>query len=571
MDPTTLITFLFKAPPEVRLVELLGSWDNFTQPYLMHRDRKRGPCCWSGCFKYQNVIFDGDKPNWSRPRTGGLKQGGTYWYYYRLDNDFETPDETKDLSTHCPLLPGQTVNVIDIPLELADSPVRSRSASLDAFLALASESSTHTLEPGDKFSPLEPPPVSRVHQRCVSELALSTTLVDNEEAAQASPTSPGAFVTSTQAPSVQAPKPRYYTDVALEDDEYSVYSRESWSSAASSLAHSSVLDAYECHFENNFGAPTSYSPVLDTPPMPSRSAPPCPADLVSAVSMFETPPMPTRPAPSLPYITSESAASMFEGHGDMEETTQRSTTLRPTTFSSSSDGDDRPCSRHGSSSAVTNFRAALAQHSNFQSTSVENFPTFDSNIHASVPEDDYIREEATEEDQAAPNESAIEEDPYEEMLSPTFSAPTLSSRGGGVNTPYRLSAGPLRIFTSGEEDTSLESVAERLRSLNLNFTFTTPALDSSPSPSLPSPSALRRHEDEQRPRLFAAYSLPEQEVPVGLGMSEHHGAKARGGLLMPPAVEGEQDADEEKKRLHRFSSFADSIFSELGYLGSSIG
>lgn len=69
MDPTTLVTFLFRAPAEARTVELLGSWDRFSQPYRMHNDRRRG--IWSGIFKFENISFDGDDLRWTKPRTGG--------------------------------------------------------------------------------------------------------------------------------------------------------------------------------------------------------------------------------------------------------------------------------------------------------------------------------------------------------------------------------------------------------------------------------------------------------------------------------------------------------------------
>ena len=175
MDPTALVTFLFRAPIHARTVELLGSWDNFSQPYRMHHDRKRGKTFWSGCFRFQNIIFDGDKDSWSRARNGGLKQGGTYWYYYRLNDDLELYDESREATAACPLLPGQKMNVIEVPIEVEERP-RSRSASLDLTATLSRLSSTHTLDPGDKFAPLDPPPISKVHKYCRSDLALSGRL-----------------------------------------------------------------------------------------------------------------------------------------------------------------------------------------------------------------------------------------------------------------------------------------------------------------------------------------------------------------------------------------------------------
>lgn len=70
MDSTTLVTFLFQAPPEARTVELLGSWDRFEQPYRMHNDRRRG--VWSGIFRFENISFDGDDfIKRTKPRSGG--------------------------------------------------------------------------------------------------------------------------------------------------------------------------------------------------------------------------------------------------------------------------------------------------------------------------------------------------------------------------------------------------------------------------------------------------------------------------------------------------------------------
>ncbi|KAK5138532.1 hypothetical protein LTR08_000120 [Meristemomyces frigidus] len=177
MDPTTLVAFLFKAPPETRAIELFGSWDNFAQPYAMHHDRRRGKGSWTGCFRFENIIFDGDSSQWTKPRSGGLKQGGTYWYYYRLDDDFETYDEVLEHTSSCPLLPGQVVNVMEVPTEIMEPPSRCRSAgyweelkgTLSRFPA---HSRQQTLEPSDKYALLEAPPISKVHDRCNSGFPL---------------------------------------------------------------------------------------------------------------------------------------------------------------------------------------------------------------------------------------------------------------------------------------------------------------------------------------------------------------------------------------------------------------
>ncbi|KAK4631581.1 hypothetical protein CLAFUW4_03410 [Fulvia fulva] len=179
MDPEALVTFLFRAPPEVRTVELMGSWDNFNQPYRMHHDRRRGNGFWSGCFKFENIIFDGEEFQWTKPRSGGLKQGGTYWYYYRLNYDIDAYDDRQEYTTGCPLLPGQAVNVIDVPYEMVEPPTRCHSAygvTEDIAGSLANVGEEKTLDPAQKMAALEPPPISKVHSRCLSDEALDGRL-----------------------------------------------------------------------------------------------------------------------------------------------------------------------------------------------------------------------------------------------------------------------------------------------------------------------------------------------------------------------------------------------------------
>ncbi|KAJ5615070.1 hypothetical protein N7537_000184 [Penicillium hordei] len=153
MISTTLMTFLLITKPEVRSVKLLGSWDNFSKQYAMERDTRVGPGHWRGCHTFTDIIGDGpDKTQW---RTGGLKMGGTYWYYYLLDNDIEYYNEAEPMTTMCPLLPGQPMNVLNVPIILPDSRAHGRSASG------CSQRSEYlrTMNPEDKFmNPRKPPP-----------------------------------------------------------------------------------------------------------------------------------------------------------------------------------------------------------------------------------------------------------------------------------------------------------------------------------------------------------------------------------------------------------------------------
>ncbi|KAJ6191336.1 hypothetical protein N7519_001357 [Penicillium mononematosum] len=147
------MTFLLITKPEVRSVKLLGSWDNFSKQYVMERDTRAGPGHWKGCHTFTDMIGDGpDKTQW---RTGGLKMGGTYWYYYLLDDDIEYYNEAEPTTTVCPLLPGQPMNVLNVPIILPDSRAHGRSASGSS----QKSDNLRTMNPEDKFmNPRKPPP-----------------------------------------------------------------------------------------------------------------------------------------------------------------------------------------------------------------------------------------------------------------------------------------------------------------------------------------------------------------------------------------------------------------------------
>jgi hypothetical protein len=68
-------------PVALRSLVLLGSWDNFSRPYPLELDARRGRNHWRGCFTFSDIICDGDLKEPAQKRNGPLKMGGTYWYY----------------------------------------------------------------------------------------------------------------------------------------------------------------------------------------------------------------------------------------------------------------------------------------------------------------------------------------------------------------------------------------------------------------------------------------------------------------------------------------------------------
>ncbi|WYZ40645.1 hypothetical protein EsH8_IV_000986 [Colletotrichum jinshuiense] len=154
MDPTTtLFTFMLQTHPAIRSVHLVGSWDNFSTPYIMERDIRRDRGQWRGCHTFKDIVLDDDFAARDTKRNGGLKMGHTYYYYYELDGIQETHNPALPTTTQCPFLPGQTVNTMEVPYEMAE---RKRSASLGSLR----HGEYKTMNPEDKFvTPRPPPPV----------------------------------------------------------------------------------------------------------------------------------------------------------------------------------------------------------------------------------------------------------------------------------------------------------------------------------------------------------------------------------------------------------------------------
>ena len=169
-----------RTPVHTRSVSLLGSWDNFSKPYAMQRDARRSKEHWTGCHNFENIICDGNVSAAGHVRDGGLKMGGTYWYYvsrrhlkdtdlqliniypkYQLDNSIEFHNSAEPSTTSCPLLPGQLVNVLHVPFHLSNG--RSRNDSVSS-----TSSELRTMNPEDKFLnprpvPARPPKLARLN------------------------------------------------------------------------------------------------------------------------------------------------------------------------------------------------------------------------------------------------------------------------------------------------------------------------------------------------------------------------------------------------------------------------
>ncbi|KAL4989240.1 hypothetical protein BDW68DRAFT_75189 [Aspergillus falconensis] len=119
----------------------------------MERDKRVGAGHWRGCHTFTNITCDGMVTNTVPARSGGLKMGATYWYYYLLDDDVEYYNEAEPTTTHCPFLPGQPVNVLQVPIILPDTHLNcSRARSPSA------QRTVQTMNPEDKYmNPREPP------------------------------------------------------------------------------------------------------------------------------------------------------------------------------------------------------------------------------------------------------------------------------------------------------------------------------------------------------------------------------------------------------------------------------
>lgn len=161
----------------------------------MSKDLQKGSEYWSGCFNFTNIICDG-KPAEVLKRDGGLKMGGTYWYYYKIDDVTDFHNVCERATTTCPLLPGQLVNVLNVPYAFSGN--RSRDASTDS-----SSSERRTMDPNDKFENPRPAPAKPEPMR----LSTSPTTMEPRGLEEVIPSNdtpnPGRFLRMPRKASVE--------------------------------------------------------------------------------------------------------------------------------------------------------------------------------------------------------------------------------------------------------------------------------------------------------------------------------------------------------------------------------
>ncbi|GKT53163.1 hypothetical protein ColTof3_00502 [Colletotrichum tofieldiae] len=125
----------------------------------MERDIRRDRGQWRGCHTFKDIVLDDELGAKDSKRTGGLKMGHTYYYYYEVDGTQESHNPAQPTTTQCPYLPGQTVNTLDVPYEMAE---RKRSASLGSLR----NGEYKTMNPNDNAG--QPDPTTRIRARCAA-------------------------------------------------------------------------------------------------------------------------------------------------------------------------------------------------------------------------------------------------------------------------------------------------------------------------------------------------------------------------------------------------------------------
>ncbi|KAK5726772.1 hypothetical protein LTR15_002661 [Elasticomyces elasticus] len=507
MDPETLVTFWFKAPEHVHRVELLGSWDNFTVPYQMHFDRRTARH--TGCFHFDNIVFDGDKPDWSKPRSGGLKQGGVYWYYFRLDFDVETYDDDKPHTAGCPLMPGQVMNMLEVPTEIVLPPSRSRSLCYDSIAATsAAMASTgySTLEPSDRYAALEPPPISRVHVRCLSDMALNGRLE-------------GRVITPSNLPALPPPPSR--------DDECDVDplemrpSKRRRSGDQAGLSNHQQEDLSAGQGSDLAAVADAYATVSPTGDSQHNKSP-----LKSSSPVADGKCDSLRPDPNaFDFGTSDGTTTSNtkpQEKGAVENDVDDDSIYgpasvrnvqmygSPTSKACDLDHEWRPRLYSLPSESLLEWPIATATASPSTLALGYNRELQDVRDVANLSALDE-RNDAQTQAQVAPGHASpehpaqptIDTEPFhisDELWSPTFSAATVSSNG--LNTPFRLSGGYTHVPTTSTHDAqTIDDITQRLQSLNNGGPL---SAQNSPTHVIP--------EQRSVDATFTAYSLPQPAI-----------------------------------------------------------
>lgn len=547
MDPTTLVTFLFRAPADTRTVELLGSWDQFSQPYRMHNDRRRG--IWSGIFKFENISFDGDDLRWTKPRSGGklglhihvltclnkragLRQGATYWYYYRLNSYDDAFDERQPCTLACPLMLGQKVNIIDVPIELRDLPARCCSSS-NIEGNLSDWHQLQTMDPATKFDILDPPPVSKIHARALSDGTLQGRL-ENPPLSIVEETVSRPSTPYLECPDATSPD-RIDSSNGISHGS-SLHSRDTLCSATTD----SLVDLTQSQLGRSFqGNPRSST----------RHPAALPASGESPVGCAPAKTAATDPRPE----DVQSASLEFKKRNHMRK--MSSLSIGPISVQNVQFyNESRPGTRLNED--PEQYRPRVYSLPNSELRSSEDGKSQVSPMSTAAPDPVPSRHQ---DEIPTPDSDVADFD----LGSPTFSAATATS-DGEESPPHLSPQNSVKRNTRLDGGGTLTGLANRLRSIRARQRFLTP----------------RREADQHNPRLsptsFVNCALPAhaesthslaktRSIPSNHGRSSHSDQPE-------PVVLG----DDEHPLPSRFpeeveSSLVDDIFSELGYLGASIG
>lgn len=78
--------------------------------------------------------------------------GGTYWYYYKLNDETDFHNVCERATTNCPLMPGQLINVLHVPYAFSGNRSRNPSTS-------STSSERRTMNPAERFMNPRPAPV----------------------------------------------------------------------------------------------------------------------------------------------------------------------------------------------------------------------------------------------------------------------------------------------------------------------------------------------------------------------------------------------------------------------------